>query len=224
MHQCALNSTAATINWALILDFDFLIGLYKAGQRKLKLMQISCYLLSNPKKAQVSFSWRNIHCLRTKSHKTLGIRFLPRQQLQTEHWYTKGEAGMQVWWDISSSKASCRVTISNPSCTRILRHALIPCLLSLQSPTMLFTAITTVAQKQQLPDFPGIFRTETKMFIYSLTLKQEGISSGTRRGSTVPHARSGTRKEILLQNKKSQNKNRKENNFWRFPTVNCSGI
>ena len=64
--------------------------------------------------------------------------------------------------DISSSEGSFRVTISNPSRIRLL--STLTCSdslpsLPLQSPTLCFTVnITTMVRKQQLPDFPGIFK------------------------------------------------------------------
>lgn len=179
-------------------------------------MQI--YLLSKPKKAQVNFSWRNIHSLRAKSRKTLGVRFLPGQhnhcRLRTTIQKEKQECR---YGETSPLQRHHFISLfQTPVASRYSELLWLPALLSLQSPTLLFTAITTMAQNQQLPELPGIFKTETKMLIYSLTLKQKGISSGTWRGSTVPHARSGTKREILPQNKKSWNKNREENHFGGF--------
>lgn len=129
--------------------------------------------------------------------------------------------------DISSSKASLCVMISNPSCITLLSTQ--TC-----SDSLPFLPLQTQHSALQ-PTSPPWYKTnsfqislafskQTKMLIDSLTLKKKGINSGTRSGSTVPHARSRRKGEILLKNEKSQNKNRKENNFQMFPGVNCSDI
>lgn len=113
--------------------------------------------------------------------------------------------------DLSSPKGSLCAPISNPSCT---------CFDSLPCPPEPSTQLYTTMKWKQLPGFPSIFKTAKNVNLLSYP---KGINSGTRRGRTIAHARSG-RGEISLQNKKSQNKNRKENNFQRFPRVNCSDI
>lgn len=113
--------------------------------------------------------------------------------------------------DLSSPKGSLCASISNPSCT---------CPDSLPCPPEPSTQLYTTMKWKQLPGFPSIFKTAKNVNLLSYP---KGINSGTRRGRTIAHARSG-RGEISLQNKKSQNKNRKENNFQRFPRVNCSDI
>lgn len=135
--------------------------------------------------------------------------------LQPEHSCTQGEAGMEGQREISLLQRDHFVSpFQIPAAP-----ALTPCL-AFPSPPEPSTRLYTTMGWKQLPDFPGIFKTDKNVNLLSYP---KGINSGTRRGSTtVAHVRS--RRKISLQNKKSQNKNRKENNFQRFPRVNCSNI
>lgn len=157
-------------------------------------MQISYYLLSRSKKPQIQFCFRSISSLRAKSNQS--TRFLPRQP-HCCSLSTPVPKGKQEWRDRHLQRDHL-CPISNPSCT---------CFDSLPCPPEPSTQLSTTKRWRQLPDFPGIFKTDKNVILLSYS---KGINSGTRRGSTAAHARSGIKGEILLQNKKSQNKNKRK--------------
>lgn len=43
----------------------------------------------------------------------------------------------------------------------------------------------------------ALSKQKQEVVIYSLSLKQKGLNSGTRRGSTAPHARSGRKRRKM---------------------------
>lgn len=134
--------------WTVVSELR-LINLARENENE---MQISYYLLSRSKKPQIQFCFRNISSLIAKSpqHK---ISAQTAPLLQPEHPCTQGEGRSGVLRDISSPKGSLCAPISNPSCT---------CFDSLPRPPEPSTQLYTTQRWKQLPDFPGIFKTDKK--------------------------------------------------------------